>query len=218
MRNFVGILILVLVVIVVLEFYHRNNESKLNSDIQILELKISSKDKSLDSLQAVIRKGRTSIERSRIVGRSANSNEILSDVKEYLNSTKLAKGYENRGKEITAKEYYTQADKYKLELMKLFSKDKVIDLLLDTENGFTHEYMFVQENWKLITNYYNSVNPQKKPEGWITDDKIVKVIENLESGKKYKVKFKVLETIHMPYSGSVSYFSFHLKYLDISEL
>jgi hypothetical protein len=166
----------------------------------------------------VIRKGRTSIERSRIVGRSANSNEILSDVKEYLNSTKLAKGYENRGKEITANEYYTKADKYKLELMKLFSKDKVIDLLLDTENGFTHEYMFVQENWKLITNYYSSINPQNKPKGWITDDKILKIIENLESGKKYKVKFKVLETIHMPYSGSASYFSLHLKYLDISKL
>ena len=211
MKNFVGILILVFIVVAVLEFYHKRQESGFDSKVLALESKI-------DSLEVVIQKGRTNLQRNRVLGKSVTAKAIINDVGIYLKSTKDAVAYEKRGRVITAKELYVKAEKYKLELTKLFSKDSVITLDFGDDNKIDHEYMFNKKDWKLRTHYYNSVRTEGKPNEWITKDNIIKDIENIDPEKKYRVTFRVLETMNIHYSGSVSYFTLQLKYLDIIPL
>ena len=193
------------------------------------QAKIAKLEAKVDSLQNIINGKKNNFKSKKTTAKIVSKNNtkstfnkssmsiksITDDVEEYLKSFEYAKAYKRRGKDISAKEFYEKAEKYKRKVSKLFAKDAVVTLDFSMKHNITQNFMFKEKNWKLRAYYYTSVNQGKKPKNWLTSDKEANRLENLVPNHKYRVKFKVLEGIDMPYGGTMSYFAMHVKYLSI---
>ncbi|MBN2789138.1 MAG: hypothetical protein JXR69_03000 [Candidatus Delongbacteria bacterium] len=194
---------------------NKNKIAKLEAKIDSLETVIAGKKSKPKTKSSTSTSTNTASSKGVFNKSSANITAIIADVEEYLEAVETAKAYERRGKSVSAKEFYDKSDEYKSKVEKLFAKDAVITLDFSMKKNITQNYMFQEKSWKLRTQYYSSVNPGGKPKDWLTSDKQASRLESLIQGRKYRVKFKVLEPIAMPYGGTMSYFTMHVKYLDI---
>lgn len=143
---------------------------------------------------------------------------IVSDFDEYIKQNEYAREYELRGKAVSAKQSSEQAEKLGKKLSGIFKKGQIVTLVYDEDHHFASDYLLVTDRYKLKYDFYNSSRTGDKPKDVWTSDKLSIKAENIVPGRNYRIKFKVIEDINIPYGGTMSYFSVDIMFLDIDIL